>query len=254
MGLLTAGLFGLISGILINYFSDVLPVQRRLARPVCIHCGTAYGWQEYLTLSSCGQCSKRRSVRTYACLVTSIILSVTLWLYPPARLGYWLGLLLLAYFGLVIVIDIENRLILHMVSLVGVMLGLVIGTVRLNLITTIFGGAAGLIIMLFFYGVGILFTRYRSKVGHDDGEEALGFGDVIISAVLGLMLGWPLIIYGLVIGILLGGIISLGFVLVLIVMRRYQPMTIFTAYGPYLVMGAAILLYFPQTLSFLLGK
>jgi prepilin signal peptidase PulO-like enzyme (type II secretory pathway) len=91
-------------------------------------------------------------------------------------------------------------------------------------------------------------------MGHDDGEEALGFGDVTISGVLGLMLGWPLILYGLMIGILAGGLISLGLVLYLIATRRYESMTVFTAYGPYLVLGAALLIYFPPILSFLLGK
>jgi len=40
----------------------------------------------------------------------------------------------------------------------------------------------------------------------------------------------------------------------LVLTRRYESMTIFTAYGPYLVLGAAILLYFPQFLSIMLGK
>jgi hypothetical protein len=31
-------------------------------------------------------------------------------------------------------------------------------------------------------------------------------------------------------------------------------MTVFTAYGPYLVFGAVILLYFPKMLSILLGR
>ena len=91
-------------------------------------------------------------------------------------------------------------------------------------------------------------------MGTDDGEEALGFGDVTISAVLGLMLGWPVIMYGLLFGVLAGGLISLALILILVAARRYQSMTVFTAYGPYLVFGAAILLYFPKMLSVLLGK
>ena len=170
-------------------------------------------------------------------------------------MGYPLSMLVLIFLGVVTIIDLEQRLILHMVSLFGVFLGIITGTVRYNLMTSILGGLAGFGVMLAFYGFGILFARYRArKLGHDDGEEALGFGDVTISAVLGFMLGWPLILYGLMIGILAGGIFSLVLVLFLVLTKRYETMTIFTAYGPYLVFGASILLYFPQYLSFLSGK
>jgi len=153
------------------------------------------------------------------------------------------------------VIDFEHRLILHMVILPGALLGLLAGTVRTNLVSALLGGLVGFGMMLIFYGIGILFARYRArKLGRDDGEEALGFGDVTISAVLGLMLGWPMILYGLTIGILVGGLISLALVIILIAARRYETMTVFTAYGPYLIFGALLLMYFPQFLAFLSGK
>ena len=246
---------GLLAGLLVNYLSDVLPTQRKLGRPVCRHCGADYTWKDYLILSACQKCGAARSWRTYASLLAGIAISVLLWLYPAPPLSYGLNLIVLAYFGLVVVIDIEHRLILHMVSLGGALLGVVVGAARYGLTNSLIGGAVGLGVMLSFYGIGILFARYRArKLGHDDGEEALGFGDVTISAVLGLMLGWPLIMYGLLIGILAGGVISLSLMLFLMATRRYESMTVFTAYGPYLVLGAAVLLYFPQVLTIMLGK
>jgi len=155
----------------------------------------------------------------------------------------------------VVVIDLEHHLILNMVTRTGAVLGLVTGTVRTDFFTALVGGAAGLLIMLLFYWFGTLFARYRArKLGTDDGEEALGFGDVTLTAVLGLMLGWPFILFGIVIGVFAGGIISLVLVLFLVATRRYQAMTVFTAYGPYLVLGAALLICFPQTLTILFGK
>jgi leader peptidase (prepilin peptidase)/N-methyltransferase len=255
MELIIASFLGIIAGILVNYFSDVLPVQRALTRPRCASCNAHYSWKDYLLITVCRTCGKPRSWRTYFSLGVGILLSLLLWLNPPARLGYWLGLIVLAYFGLVIVIDIEHRLILHVVSLAGAVLGVITGTVKGGLLQSLYGGLAGAGIMLVFYWLGTLFARYRArKLGHDDGEEALGFGDVTISGVIGLMLGWPLVMYGLFLGILAGGVVSLVLVLVLVATRRYESMSVFTAYGPYLVLGAAILLYFPQSLSFLLGK
>jgi len=255
MDLIFASFLGLFAGVLVNYLSDVLPTQRRLAVPVCRECGQKYTWKDYSLITACRSCGKPRSWRTYITLVAGICLSLALWLNPPMGMGYWLGLVVLAYLGLVVVIDIEHRLILNMVTLPGAVLGLVTGTIRYNLASSLLGGLAGLAIMLLFYWLGTLFARYRArKLGTDDGEEALGFGDVTISAVLGLMLGWPVIMYGLLFGVLAGGLISLALILILVAARRYQSMTVFTAYGPYLVFGAAILLYFPKMLSVLLGK
>ena len=255
MDLFFAGLVGLFASVLVNYLSDVLPTQHRLARPVCRECTEKFTWKDYILMTACRTCGKPRPWRTYITLVAGICLSLALWMNPPTRMGYWLGLVVLTFLGLVVVIDLEHRLILNMLSLAGAVLGLVTGTIRYNLATSLLGGLAGMVIMLLFYWLGTLFARYRArKLGTDDGEEALGFGDVTISGVLGLMLGWPFILYGLLIGVLAGGLFSLALVLFLVVTRRYQSMTVFTAYGPYLVFGATILLYFPKMLSFLLGR
>lgn len=255
MELIFVGILGLFVGYLVNYVSDVLPLQRKLTLPICTHCAANYSWKDFFLRSTCKSCGRTRPWRFYATLAAGLIFSILLWEFPPKEMGFGLGLLVLAYFGVVIIIDFEHRLILHIVSMVGAVLGLVTGTIRTNFPTAVVGGLVGLAIMLIFYWFGTLFARYRArKLGHDDGEEALGFGDVTISAVLGFMLGWPLIIYGLMIGIVAGGVISLLLVIFLIATRRYESMTIFTAYGPYLVLGAAMLMYFPQYLTILSGK
>jgi prepilin signal peptidase PulO-like enzyme (type II secretory pathway) len=62
------------------------------------------------------------------------------------------------------------------------------------------------------------------------------------------MLGWPVIILGLFISIFIGGIFSIIYLVLMLVARRYH---LFTAlpYGPYLVSGAILLLYFPSLVS-----
>jgi leader peptidase (prepilin peptidase) / N-methyltransferase len=256
MNLIFAGFLGLFAGVLVNYLSDVLPAQRRLAQPVCQKCSANYTWKDYFLMTACSVCGKPRSLRTYITLVAGVCLSLAIWTNPPTRgMGYWLGLIVMMFFGLVVIIDIEHRLIMNIVSLAGAVLGLVTGTIRYDVITSLLGGLAGLAIMLLFYWLGMQFARYRArKLGTDDGEEALGFGDVSLTTVLGLMLGWPYILFGLFFGILAGGLVSLVLILFLMVTRRYQSMTVFTAYGPYLVLGAAILLYSPKILSIMLGR
>ena len=82
-------------------------------------------------------------------------------------------------------------------------------------------------------------------------EEALGFGDVMLGGVLGLILGWPAIFASLLLTILLSGAASLLYLLVMILARRYSP-ALSIPYGPYLVLGA-VLLQVLQNLVNLLG-
>lgn len=255
MEIIVAIVAGFIAGWLVNYLSDVLPTERKLSHPHCSECEVALGWQDYLLMRACKNCNHKRSWRTLAVLVVAIVLSIVIRFNYPPKLGYWLSLLILTYFGVVFVIDLEHRLILHPVSIVGTVIALVAGILNNRLISTMVGGLAGLIIMFAFYLFGMLFARYRArKLGVDDGEEALGFGDVILSGVLGLMLGWPQIYQALLIAIIAGGLISFVVILVLLAMRRFESMNVFTAYGPYLILGATLLIFFPQAVTAFTGK
>jgi len=203
-------------------------------------------------LKACPECKRARSWRTFVVMVAAVVVSVLLWVWAPPQLGYWASLLVMTYFGLVVVIDIEHRLIMHVVALAGAVVGLICGTISNGLVMTLIGGLVGLVVMLAFYLFGVLFARYRlRKLGVDDDEEALGFGDVLLASVIGLMLGWPHILAGLLIAILAGGLVSLLIILVLMALRRFENMNIFTAYGPYLVLGAIILMFFPQFVWFM---
>jgi len=255
MNVFIAIIAGFLSGWLVNYLADVLPTSRRLSHPVCAHCGAAFNWQEYFLISTCRTCKQYRSWRIPVVLLSAIAVSIALLTNYPEKLGYWLSLVLLTYFGVVLVIDLEHRLILHVISLVGAALGLVIGILNNGLPSTLIGGSVGLVAMLVFYWFGTFFARYRArKLGIDDDEEALGFGDVLLAGVIGLMLGWPQIFRALLIAILAGGLISVLVILVLSAVRRFQSMNVFIAYGPYLVLGAVLILFFPQAAQLLAGR
>jgi prepilin signal peptidase PulO-like enzyme (type II secretory pathway) len=231
MNIVPALIAGWLAGYIVNYFADVLPEERRLGRPACKRCAEPFQWSDYLLLRGC------RS------------------LAPPPKLGFALGLITITYFGVVTVIDLEHRLIMHVTSAAGAILGLVAGIFSHGLAPTLIGGAVGAAVMFSLYLLGMLFARYRAKrLGIQDDEEALGFGDVTLGGVLGLYLGWPLICLGLLIGILAGGLISLLMILGLAATRRYQTLNVFTAYGPFLIFGTLLLIYFPQLISHFLPK
>lgn len=255
MDLIFAGIVGFAAAALVNYLSDTLPSGEGPGRPSCQHCKHGLPWANYLTLAACPHCQKRRSWRTFLTLALGIAFSLWLWLSPPAGLGYGLGMLVLAYFAVVVIIDFEHRYIMMTTVVAGAALGLGVGIFLHGPASALIGGLAGLGVMGAFYLLGILFGRYRArKRGVDDGEEALGLGDVYLAAVLGLLLGWPRILFGLLFGVLAGGLVSLLLIIALVLTKRYQTMTVFTAYGPYLVLGAFLILYTPQVLTVLSGR
>ncbi len=97
--------------------------------------------------------------------------------------------------------------------------------------------------MLGLYLLGELFARYMARRrGLDSSEVALGFGDVNLGGILGLMLGWPVVIACLLFAILIGGLISAGLVVWMLLRKDYKPFTAIP-YAPFLILSGSILLY-----------
>ena len=208
-------ILGLLGGLLVNYLSDFLPWRRRLVKPFCLACEAPLTWRDHLLpWRKCPACGKTEPWRTWFVDLAYVIIAVLLWWNAPTVLGPWLGLAVAVYFGVVVVIDIEHRLILHPVSLFGAGLGLLTGTwLRANyyasqgsvagfqflglgsmawvkgLAASLLGGAVGFGIMWVLYSLGDKLVRDMARRrGQPTEEVALGFGDVNLSGVLGLML------------------------------------------------------------------
>jgi leader peptidase (prepilin peptidase) / N-methyltransferase len=256
--LLIPAVLGWLAGLFINYASDVLPLTRRFSQPTCPQCQTPFSWADYLTMRACRNCGRRRSLRTWLVQILAVGSFVYFWLYPSKALGIPLSMIVLIYFGIITVIDLEHRLILHPTSLAGAVLGLIVGTsihsradgLLLGVGKSLLGGLFGFGVMFLLYQLGALVARFRARrmqaAGQaDDEEEALGGGDVYLAGVLGLMLGWPFIWSALFLGVLLGGLISFLFILVLLLRRRYasDALMTFIPYGPYFIVSAFYLLF-----------
>jgi prepilin signal peptidase PulO-like enzyme (type II secretory pathway) len=248
-------IFGWLAGWLLNYFADVLPFTRRFSQPTCPQCAIPFTWRDYLFFRAC-QNGHARKARLWIVQIIILASSVYTWIKPPSKIGYFLGLILIIYFGVIFVIDLEHRLILHPTSIFGASLGLIVGTVAHGIWPTLLGGLGGLLIMLAFYYLGVLFTRIRTKrllaMGQEpDDEEALGSGDVILVTILGFIVGWPLIWLCLLYGILLGGLVSLFILFWLVISGNYKKNALMTfiPYGPYFIITAALIVYFPKLLA-----
>jgi leader peptidase (prepilin peptidase)/N-methyltransferase len=243
-------ILGWLSGWLVNYLADVLPVTRKLSPPACLKCQGRFTWRDSLLFQACKKCGQRRSARTFIVQLFLTIAPVLLWLFPRENFPFWLAFIVLAYLTLVLVTDLEHRLILHPVSLFGAGLGLITGLFlragnffSRGLISTLIGGAAGFGIMLVLYFLGEAYVRYMARrKGMETDEVALGFGDVNLSGVLGLMLGWPAITAGLFFAVMGGGLISLFIVVGMLITKKYKAFTAIP-YAPFLIMSTIYLLY-----------
>jgi len=236
-------LLGWLAGYLVNYLSDVLPATRSFSQPLCSKCGKPFSWRAWLFLRGCQACGAGRSLRTYIVQLAMLTGSLFVWFAPPARLNFSLALALLTYLGIVFVIDLEHRLILHPVSLAGALLGFGIGVYAHGLIPTLLGGAFGFGVMLILYFLGGVFARYMSKRrGEEIDEVALGFGDVNLCGITGLLLGWPVILAGLLFTILAGGVASLLVIFAMLIRKQYQAFTPIP-YAPFLILSILFYLF-----------
>ncbi len=236
---------GLVCGWLVNYLADVLPQTKAISQPVCWNCSSVLPWRDYFLFHKCAACGKSRTGRTYIIQGLIPILTIYLWLVRPVQVEFPLAFILLIYLMLIAIIDIEHRLILHITSLAGAVIGLVIGIRLHGVVFTLVGGAIGFGVMLAFYYLGELFVRYMSKRRNETIDEvALGFGDVNLAGITGLLLGWPGIILGLLFAILAGGLISLLIVISMLIRRQYKAFSAIP-YGPFMILSILVLLFRP---------
>jgi leader peptidase (prepilin peptidase)/N-methyltransferase len=83
-------------------------------------------------------------------------------------------------------------------------------------------------------------------------EVALGYGDVNMAGVVGLFLGWPPIVLGLLFAIFTAGVVSILFIVISLVIRRFRAFAAMP-YAPFLAFAAIVMLFFPEQIAKLLG-
>jgi leader peptidase (prepilin peptidase) / N-methyltransferase len=234
---------GLLLGFIVNYFCDVLPVTRKIGKPVCVHCQESLSWKAYFFSTRCTECKEKYSIRRYVVLFIFPAIISWIWIFPPERFTIGMGIILLTYSAVIFVIDLENKAILLPTIWVGLGIFLILGIQLHGFTSTIIGGSVGFLIMLALHYSGHIYAQWLAKKRKEILDEpALGMGDVNLSGVIGLGLGWPGVMAGLFIAIMLGGIASLIY---LVISKLSKSFKIFQAipYAPFLVLSVLYLLF-----------
>jgi prepilin signal peptidase PulO-like enzyme (type II secretory pathway) len=162
-------------------------------------------------------------------------LTALLFAYLWARYGPSWRLLELTFytsiFLLITLTDLRHRLVLNIVFYPAIPLTLLIRLLSSHSVvpSTLLGGAAGLALFMVVMLVG---------------RGALGAGDVKLAALIGVVVGFPEVLWALALGIVAGGIGAL-----LILITRRGGLKSYMPYAPFLCLGAMlVLLYYPPLL------
>ncbi len=228
-------LIGIIAGGLINVLADDLPARVNPRVPHCPRCGYVYGPARWLALSRrvlgghCPDCELATRKRAIAVEIFTGLLFALLPLFiePIADLviySMYVGVLIL-----VIVIDLEHRLILHVVTVPTTIFALIASLFLTdnNPLLALTGAAAG---FLFFLVIFLIGQRLF-------GPGALGFGDVTLAMTMGAMLGLQRVFFALILGVLMAGL----WAIIALVSGKLKLRGYF-AYGPFLAIGGILMI------------
>ena len=227
------GLLGLMWGSFLNVCIYRIPRGLSPVRPrsSCTACGHLIAWYENVPIASyialrgrCGGCGARIS------LMYPVVEGVTGAMFLGAYVLYGPSVLLLArlLFGcamiVLFVIDLQHKLLPNVITLPGIVAGLLLSEVagpgwQASLSGAVAGGG-----MLWLLAEGYYRLRH---------EEGLGMGDVKMLAMIGAFLGWRMMLLTLVLSSFSG-----TFVGVCVLVLKRESLKYALPFGTFLAVGA----------------
>ena len=240
-GVTGAILFGAIIGSFLNVCIHRLPLRESLLWPRsrCPQCAQTIAWYDNLPILSyfwlrgrCRACRRRISWRYplvealnaagYGLIIWRFGFSASALMY----LLLWSSLIVISF------IDLDHMIIPDRITLPGIALGLVAGTL---LLPRWWDSVVGLLV-----GGGILYFMAWSSP-YLVGKEGMGGGDIKLLAMIGAFLGWKPAILTIFFGGLLGAVVGVTLMGVRVITREaYLP------FGPFLSLGAVVAILYGQ--------
>jgi len=240
-GVTGAILLGAVIGSFLNVCIHRLPLRESLLWPRshCPQCAQTIAWYDNLPILSyfwlrgrCRACRRRISWRYplvealnaagYGLIIWRFGFSASALMY----LLLWSSLIVISF------IDLDHMIIPDRITLPGIALGLVAGTL---LLPRWWDSVVGLLV-----GGGILyFMAWISP--YLFGKEGMGGGDIKLLAMIGAFLGWKPAILTIFFGGLLGAVVGVTLMGVRVITREaYLP------FGPFLSLGAVVAILYGQ--------
>jgi leader peptidase (prepilin peptidase)/N-methyltransferase len=238
-------ILGAVVGSFLNVCIDRLPGGKSLIRPPS-HC-PACGYRlkpvdlipvvSYLMLrGKCRVCSFSIPRRVIAVeVVTGFLFAFLIWWFNPG-VNLAIAILFTCLLLVIAVIDIEYSLILNILTYPGILIALMCSFLRPEI------GITGSIIGLFSGLVTIVIIIYASRGG-------MGIGDAKMAALVGAILGFPMVFLALLVAVVTGGIVA-----VILIAAKLKGRKDRIPFGPFLAWGGWLALVFGKDiLSWYLG-
>lgn len=264
--------FGLFLGSFLNVVIDRLPKGQSILYPPshCPHCRHRLAFYDLVPLFSffylkgrCRYCKEKISLYYPVVEVsTGILFALTAYMVKVLPIVYLIYLLLVIS-ALMVVFFVDLKYGIIPFKVVGITLVIVTLWYLLNTSVNISDilrdssdcglrmtnakfaeeiSCAGPILNYFFSGIGV-FAAFLLLFLATKGR-GIGFGDVVFSFLMGYVLGFPKIVLGVYIAFLTGAIISL--ILIMARKKRFRGGVI--PFGPFLVTGTVISLFWGQVI------
>lgn len=234
---------GACIGSFLNVVIHRLPRGESLVAPRsrCPACESTIAWYDNLPILSwlvlrgrCRRCGAGISVRYPIVELLTALVAIAV----HARLGLTLEGLVAFYFAATLLaiayIDLDHQIIPDVLSLPGIVVGLVAAPLLhpgtwLEALQAAFLGA--------LLGGGILFAV---AYGYErmTGREGMGGGDVKLLAMVGAFLGWQGVLLTLLLGSLVGSVIGIS-----IMVARGADSKLAIPFGPFLSIGAFVAMF-----------
>jgi leader peptidase (prepilin peptidase) / N-methyltransferase len=246
-------LFGAVVGSFLNVCIVRIPRGDSIIHPPshCPDCKTAIRFYDNIPLVSyivllgrCRSCGKRISSRYFLVEMLMGSLAVALYSQFGFSLAFLVSFIFVAALIVISFIDLDVRIVPDVISLPGIVAGLVFSVVARYVIDDPFelipSPLSALIGVLvgggFLLGLAWAYEAFT-------GVEGMGGGDIKLLAMIGAFLGWTSIPFTLFFASLTGSVIGLGFMIGKGVGRRFA-----LPFAPFLCLGALLYLLFGQDL------
>jgi leader peptidase (prepilin peptidase)/N-methyltransferase len=228
-------LFGATIGSFLNVCIHRLPLRESLVWPGsrCPHCAAPVRWYDNVPLLSylwlwgrCRDCRAPISAR-YPLVegLNAVGYGLIAWRFGFTVLAMVYAVLFSALL-VVSVIDLDHMIVPDRVTLPGMLVGLVTGTL---LLPVWWDSPAGLLL-----GGGLLyFMAWISP--YLFGKEGMGGGDIKLLAMIGAFLGWKPVLLTVLIGGIVGALVG-----VTLMAFRVMARDAYIPFGPFLSMGAVV--------------
>lgn len=237
---LFAFVFGVVVGSFLNVCIFRLPLDQSIVFPSshCFSCKKPVAFYDNIPLVSFillqGKCRNCRTPLSYQYPMVELLTGVAA-LACILKWGITLNALTIFLFvaSLIVItfIDFAHKIIPDVISLPGILYGLILSLVlqRITFLDSLLGALLGGGSLLLVAGAYYLLTK----------QEGMGLGDVKLLAMMGAFLGWESILFIIMIGSFTGALIGIAVMLIKQKDRRYA-----IPFGPFLSLGAVSYLFY----------